>query len=47
MADDNVTEIPDDTSTTSPQITEPPRDRIMTRTQNGTDIRPPNRLGYD
>ena len=47
-ANDNVTDNPDDdSSTTSPHTTEPPRDRIMTRTQTGTDIRPPNRLRYD
>jgi len=44
-ANDNAIDTPDD-STTSP-TTEPSRDRIMTRTQTGTDIRPPNRLRYD
>ena len=32
--------------TTSTTSVEPERDRIMTRTQTGTDIRPPNRLVY-
>ena len=47
-ANDNAQDIPDDSITsTSPHTTEPPRNRIMTRTQTGTDIRPPNRLTYD
>ena len=47
-ANDNVQDIPDDSITsTSPHTTEPPRNRIMARTQTGTDIRPPNRLTYD
>ena len=32
--------------TTSTTIAEPEKHRIMTRTQTGTDIRPPNRLVY-
>ena len=47
-ADDNVADIPDaPTTKTLPHTPEPQRDRIMTRTQTGTNIRPPNRLRYD
>ena len=47
-ADDNVAGTPDSsTATTLPHTPEPQRDRIMTRTQTGTNIRPPNRLRYD
>ena len=42
-SDDNTPDIPTPTSTSRD---EPERDRIMTRTQTGTDIRPPNRLVY-
>lgn len=41
--DDNT---PDILTPTSTSRDEPERDRIMTRTQTGTDIRPPNRLVY-
>ncbi|XP_065902585.1 uncharacterized protein [Dysidea avara] len=42
---DSAPDIPD--SSTTSDSTEPPRDRIMTRTQTGIDIRSPNRLRYD
>ena len=41
--DDNTPDIP---TPTSMSRDEPERDRIMTRIQTGTDIRPPNRLVY-
>jgi len=44
--DDNISDIPDIPTTTPSQRAEPERDKIMTRTQTGTDIRPPNRLEY-
>ena len=44
--DDNFY-VPDDAPSTPRVSAEPERDRIMTRTQTGTDIRPPNRLRYD
>ena len=44
--DDNTFDIPDSTTTTLTPRDEPQRDRIMTRMQIGTDIRPPNRLVY-
>ena len=44
--DDNISDIPDIPTTTPSQRAEPERDRIMTKTQTGTDIRPPNRLEY-
>ena len=40
-------DIPNDPPSTPRDHAETERDRIMTRTQTGTDIRPPNRLRYD
>ena len=46
-ANDNSSDIFDDLpANTSAPSTEPERDRVMTRTQTGTAIRPPNRLVY-
>ena len=44
--DDNMFDIPDSTRTTLTPRDEPERDRIMTRMQTGTNIRPPDKLVY-
>ena len=45
--DDNASDILDDYATDTTTLNaEPERDRIMTRTQTGTTIRPPDRLVY-
>ena len=44
--DDNTFDISDSTTTTLITRDKPQKDRIMTRMQTGTDIRPPNRLVY-